>query len=144
MSARLGCMFSGGLSEIRGQVAELRSLLPANYSDKDIQRTLIYMSSLSYTTRDSSSYRVVEIGAMLRPDNKFTYEDNMTIYTFAATKYLERLLPGIETMDCQTRERVIKDAFAAMGNNPNGCTTNEIPDGYGEFALCVTNLVPVR
>lgn len=144
MSAHMERMFPGGLNEIRGQVAELMPLLPTNYSEKDVQGTLLYMTSLLYTSRDRSSHRVVEMGAMNRPDNKFTYDENLIIYTFAATKQLERLIPGLKTMARQMREKVIWDALAAMGNNPTGCTTDEIPSGYGEFGLCVTNPVPVR
>lgn len=30
------------------------------------------------------------------------------------------------------------------GNINNGCTENEIPNGYGEFGLTKTNPVPVK
>ncbi len=144
MAAHMARMFPGGFNEVNEQLAELMPKLPAKYSKEDVQRRLLYITSLLYTSSDRSSYRVVEIGAINHPDNVFTYDDNMTIYTFAAIKQLERLMPALKTMDGPMREIVIKDALAAMGNSPDGCTTDEIPEGYGEFGLCVTNPVPVR
>lgn len=144
MSAHMTRMFPGGINEIRGQVSDLIPLFPTGYKEKDIQGTLVYITSLLYTAADRSSYRIVEMGAMSRPDNIFTYDENMIIYTFAVTKQLERLKPGLKTMDIPMREEIIKSVLASMGNNPDGCTTNEMPNGYGEFGLCVTNPVPVR
>lgn len=144
VSSHLAHMFPGGNNEVKEQLAEIMPKLQANYSEKDVVERLIYITSLLYTASDRSSYRIVEIGAMNRPDNKFTYNDNMTIYNFAAIKQLERSMPFLKTLTGPMREQIIQEALSAMGNNPNGCTSDEIPEGYGEFGLCVTNPIPVR
>lgn len=144
MAAQMKRMFPNGSQELVEQVSELRDLLPSRYSAKDIQGQLLYMTSLLYTARDRSSYRVVEVGAMNRPDNIFSYDENMVIYNFAATKQIERMMPSLVNFDPQTRAKFIKEGLAAMGNNPEGCRTDIMQNGYGEFGLCATNPVPVR
>lgn len=144
MAQQMKRMFPNGLQELKDQVSELKLRLPSQYSENDIQGQLLYMTSLLYTARDRSSYRVVEVGAMNRPDNKFSYEENMIIYTFAASKQIERMMPALKDLDPQTRAKYLKEGLAAMGNNPDGCTTDMMQNGYGEFGLCATNPVPVR
>lgn len=144
MAQQMRRMFPNGLQELKDQVAELKHQLPSRYSENDVQGQLLYMTSLLYTARDRSSYRVVEIGAMNRPDNKFSYDENMVIYTFAASKQIERMMPALKDLDSHTRAKYLKEGLAAMGNNPDGCTTDMMQNGYGEFGLCATNPVPVR
>ena len=144
MAAQMKRMFPNGIQELNEQVSELKTKLSSIHSLKEIQGQLIYMTSLLYTARDRSSHRIVNIGAMNRPDNVFSYDENMKIYIFAATKQIERLMPSIKNLDDFTRSKIIKDGLAAMGNNPNGCKSDEMPNGYGAFGLTVTNPVPVR
>lgn len=136
-------LFPGGAEQLKTQVETLKNMLP-ECDKNDLQGTLCYMTSLLDTSRDRSSHRVVVQGAMNRPDNKFSYEQNMMLYTFAAKEQLTRMIPSLKSMDAVTREQIIREGLVALGNNPNGCTTDEIPTGYGEFGLVATNPVPVR
>lgn len=144
MAAQMKRMFPNGIQELNEQVSELKAKLSSHYSSKEVQGQLIYMTSLLYTARDRSSHRIVKIGAMNRSDNVFSYDENMIIYRFAASKQIERMMPSIKNLDSDTRAKIIQEGLAAMGNNPDGCKSDEMPNGYGEFGLTVTNPVPVR
>lgn len=144
MRAHMYRMFPGGKEELNSQVLDVKKLLRPEYKVEDVKKRLIYITSLLYTARDRSSYRIVEIGAMNKPDNIFSYEENMKIYRYATITQLKKLIPNFDSLDKATQERFIEDGLAAMGNNPKGCITDEIPNGYGEFGLCISNPIPTR
>lgn len=41
-------------------------------------------------------------------------------------------------------ELAFQEFYKSIGNMDGGVTTDEMPEGFGEFGLCVTNPVPVR
>lgn len=130
-------MFPGGLNEIKKQVDEIRSLLNNRYTPEVIQGTLQYMTTLFTVSQDKSAERIVKKGAMNRPDNKFSEDDAMIIYKYVIKQHLLRQFGNCD--------KTLFDYFyGSIGNIENGCTSDEIPCGTGEYGLCASNPIPVK
>jgi hypothetical protein len=130
-------MFPGGQAQIEEQVNEVSAKLGNRYDRNKVKGTLLYMSSLMFTSRDKSADRIVRNGALRKPDNVFTEADATTIYRYVALQQFKRAFPSAD-------EQVFQEFYRTLGNFEGGATTDEIPGGYGEFGLCATNPVPVR
>lgn len=131
-------LFPGGVDDMNHQIEELSALLPrGKYSNETIGGTLRYMTSLFIFGVEKSAQRIVERGAMRRPDNAFTKEDALIIYN-----YVIRL--NFKRKTGQQSEEAFEYFYRAMGNIEDGAQTDVIPGAYGEYGLCATNPVPVR
>lgn len=120
------------------QIDDLSELLPrGKYSKEDIGGTLRYMTSLFIFGGEKSAQRIVECGAMRRPDNKFDEVDALTIY-----RYVVRV--NFKRKTGQTSEAAFEYFYRAMGNIDDGAITDVVPGAYGEYGLCATNPIPVR
>lgn len=136
MSQLMSQMFSGGQQEMNQQVAELKSLLGNRYDVATIGGTLRYMTSHMLMSQDKSADRVVNKGAMLRPNNAFTKNDAMIVYKYVVRKQFDKL--GIKS------EIAFQEFYKSLGNVDGGATSDVIPGAYGEYGLCATNPIPVR
>ena len=129
--------FPKGKEDIKRQVIELCEMFKGKYSVGEVGGTLCYMNSLFITSNDKSANRIVKIGAMHRPDNKFSEEDANVIY-----KYMVRQKVNEKFGD--KAEIMFQTLYESLGNIEGGATTDEIPGGYGEYGLCITNPIPVN
>lgn len=133
--------FPGGKSEELNQIDELSKMLPG-YSKQDIGNVLRYASSLFITAQDKSIERIAYNGIMRRPNNPFTKQDAETIYNYIFKKRTERIFGGPgKNIDADALAMILQMANE-MSND--GCDTDEIPEGYGEFGREVTNPVPIK
>lgn len=130
-------MFPGGQVEIRKQVEELYSMLSGRYSLETIQGTLQYMTALFTVSQDKSAERIVKKGAMNRPDNKFNESDALLIYKYVIKQHLLRQFGNCD-------KPLFDYFYGSIGNIENGCTTDIIPGGFGEYGLCKSNPIPVK
>lgn len=137
MNQLQGQMFPGGKSEVMAQVNEVKKLLSGNYPMDAITGTFTYMTTMFTVTQDKSAERVVRQGALRRPHNQISEEDAMTMYKYIVRRHL---IQNFGTCD----DMMFNTFYAAIGNSEDGCKTDVIPEGYGEYGLCSTNPVPVR
>jgi len=136
MNELQGQMFPGGKNEVIAQVNEIKRLLSRPYPNEAITGSLTYMTTLFNVSQDKSAERVVK-GALRRPNNQLTEEDTTVIYKYIIRRHL---IQNFGRCD----ENIFKTFYAAIGNFEDGCKTDVIPEGYGEYGLCATNPVPVK
>lgn len=130
-------MFPGGKQEIAEQVKEATELFGGKYDQSKVAGTLMYMTSLMFTSGDKSADRIVKNGAMRRHDNVFSEQDALTLYRYVARQQFKKISP-------QNDDRMFEEFYKTIGNREGGATTDVIPGAYGEYGLCVTNPIPVR
>lgn len=130
-------MFPGGNIEIQRQVNEVSGMLTKNYENGVVTSGLLYMTSLIYTAQDKSALRIVQNGALRRPDNKLSEIDAMILYKYVVRQQFNKTF-HIDN------EEAFEEFYRSIGNMDDGATTDVIPGAYGEYGLCSTNPVPVR
>ena len=101
-----------------------------------MKNTLLYISSIFLLSTDKSQDGIVA-RVLKRPQNNLDSLSIIVIYQFVAKKAMRK--------NGKTNDSDLQYILSFInGNINNGCTENEIPNGYGEFGLTNTNPVPVK
>lgn len=129
-------LFPGGAKQIKKETQLLQASLHGRYSFEDVKSTLLYISSIFLLSTDKSQDGIVS-RVLKCPQNKLDGSSIIVIYQFVAKKIMRKNGDANDS-DLQYILSFIN------GNINNGCTENEIPNGYGEFGLTKTNPVPVK
>lgn len=129
-------LFPGGVKQIEKETQLLQTLLHGRYSSEDVKNTFLYVSSIFLLSTDKSQDGIVS-RVLKRPQNRLDRPSIIVIYQFVAQKAMVKN-GGTNDSNLQYFLDFIN------GNINNGCTENEIPNGYGEFGLTETNPVPVK
>ena len=129
-------LFPGGTKQIEKETQLLQTSLHGRYSFEDVKNTLLYISSIFLLSTDKSQDGIVS-RVLKRPQNSLDRSSIIVIYQFVAKKAMGKNKKANDS-DLQYILNFIN------GNINNGCTENEIPNGYGEFGLTKTNPVPVK
>lgn len=129
-------LFPGGAKQIKKETQLLQASLHGRYSFEDVKSTLLYISSIFFLSTDKSQDGIVS-RVLKCPQNKLDGSSIIVIYQFVAKKIMRKNGDANDS-DLQYILSFIN------GNINNGCTENEIPNGYGEFGLTKTNPVPVK
>lgn len=129
-------LFPEGVKQIEKETQLLQTLLHGRYSSEDVKNTFLYVSSIFLLSTDKSQDGIVS-RVLKRPQNRLDRSSIIVIYQFVAQKAMVKN-GGTNDSNLQYLLDFIN------GNINNGCTENEIPNGYGEFGLTETNPVPVK
>lgn len=129
-------LFPGGTKQIEKETQLLQTSLHGRYSFEDVKNTLLYISSIFLLSTDKSQDGIVS-RVLKRPQNSLDSSSVIMIYQFVVKKAMGKNKKANDS-DLQYILNFIN------GNINNGCTENEIPNGYGEFGLTKTNPVPVK
>lgn len=129
-------LFPGGTKQIEKETQLLQTSLHEKYSFEDVKNTLLYISSIFLLSTDKSQDGIVS-RVLKRPQNSLDRSSIIVIYQFVAKKAMGK--------NKKTNDSELQYILNFInGNINNGCTENEIPNGYGEFGLTKTNPVPVK
>jgi len=128
-------IFPGGKNEIAKDVSQLSETLNHNYSLSELEMQYVFAASYFHIASDKSKQNIK--GYILnRDDNIFSDSDSEKLYDFLQKKFLKKTHGGGDHI----LEILSKGVFA--GNT--GYDLDEIPEGFGEFGLDVTNPIPVQ
>lgn len=129
-------LFPKGLGQIEEETRFLCSLLRKHYSFEDVKRSFLYISSMLFFAQDKSQEGIVAC-ALNHPQNRIDKESIILIYQFVAQKALSKNSVIVES-GVQTLLGYINGDFN------EGCISNVIPGGYGDYGLAKTNPIPVK
>lgn len=129
-------LFPRGKKQLKDETNEISNILVGKYDDGSIANLFCYSCAKVFMGTTSKSELVDCI--LKNPKNKLNLDDATKMAQFAVAKIMKQTT-GITDNDA------INEMLTTCGfNNERGCTTDEIPEGYGEFGLEVTNPVPVN
>ncbi|MDR1504472.1 MAG: hypothetical protein LBT43_18655 [Prevotella sp.] len=129
-------LFPKGLGQIDEETRFLCSSLRNNYSFEDVKRSFLYISSMFLIAQDRSQTGIVT-RTLNHPQNRIDRESAILIYQFVAKKALSQNT-GIAESDAQTLLDYVNGGFN------DGCISDVIPGGYGDYGLTETNPIPVK
>lgn len=128
-------IFPGGKNEIAKDVSQLSLILNHNYSLSELEMQYVYAASYFHISSDKSRQDIKRY-ILSRDDNIFSEPDTEKLYEFLKKKFLQKTHSG----DDNIIEIISKGVFAG----DTGYDLDEIPEGFGEFGLDVTNPIPVQ
>lgn len=128
-------IFPGGKKEIARDVSQLSETLNHNYSLSELEMQYVFAASYFHIASDKSKQNIKRY-ILNRDDNIFSDSDSEKLYGFLQKKFLKKTHGG----DDDILEILSKGVFAG----DTGYDLDEIPEGFGEFGLEVTNPIPVQ
>ncbi len=129
-------IFPGGKNEIAKDVSQLSETLNHNYSLSELEMQYVFAASYFHIASDKSKQNIKRY-ILNRDDNIFSDSDSEKLYGFLQKKFLKKTHGGD---DDDILEILSKVVFAG----DTGYDLDEIPEGFGEFGLDVTNPIPVQ
>jgi len=128
-------IFPDGFKQIERETDELFQLLNGRYSKEQLKSTLLYASALFLITDNKSAERITS-SIIIRSNRAIDEEDANTIYNYITKKFIKQQLHVDDK---------VAELYSDIGFGGNrGYDADEIPGGFGEFGLEVTNPVPVK
>ncbi|MDR2408963.1 MAG: hypothetical protein LBE13_12740 [Bacteroidales bacterium] len=124
-------IFPNGKQDIAEGTETLRRILNYSIDEKTAQDIFIKSSSICYTSGMNGEFDKERLKQHLAP-YALMYFDNQTLISF-----YEYLLSKNERANFFN---VMKNFLQI--SNPNGTDQDEMPEGYGEFGLEITNPIP--
>ena len=129
-------IFPGGHEQSDKEVREVYELLGSKYSKNQVAKSYIHMAGLFFVAEDKSEERIVG-SAMIRADGEIAKEDILKIYTYIKNKFLKQQLGA---KDEDGLDEISKGVFGG----DEGCDTDEIPGGHGDYGYSSTNPIPTK
>ena len=116
-------------------MSQLSETLNHDYSLSNLEMQYIYAASYFHIASDKSKQNIKRY-VLKRDDNIFSESDTEKLYDFLQKKFLKKTHGG----DDNILDILSKGVFAG----DTGYDLDEIPEGFGEFGLDVTNPIPVQ
>lgn len=132
-------VFPNGKSQIQSIASSLYKEFGGKYPIDSLMKSIAYCGSMLITAQDKSSQRVVERGLLLKPDNRYSKEDAITLYKAVVKSYFSSKI-GIDNNEAF-------DAFyKSLGNVGDSVEiiNNRIKGATGIYGLSVNNPVPIK
>lgn len=129
-------IFPGGKSEIAKHVSQLSEILDHNYSLSQLEPQYVRAVTYFHITSDKSKQNIKRY-VLKHDDNIFSERDLEKLYDFLQKKFLINKTHGAD-------DDFINALSKGMFGGNKGYDLDEIPGGYGEFGLVVTNPIPVQ
>lgn len=128
--------FPGGHDQANIDINELRNLLVNKYSREQVSVLYYHVTFLFVISQDKTKERILK-STQIKMGKQITEEDILTVYEYAKNKILSRYL-GIVDKD------IVEDISNGIFGGNEGCSSDKIPGGYGEYGLSPTNPVPTK
>lgn len=131
--------FPNGKRQIQSIASTLYEEFHGRYPQEVLKSSIAYCGSLLITARDKSAQRIVDMGMLLKPENKYSREDAITIYKSVVSSFFSTKF-GIDN----------KEAFEAfyisLGNVGDAIeiVNKRIKGATGVYGITLSNPVPVK
>lgn len=139
VSSIISQVFPNGKSQIQELASTLYKDLRGKYSQESLMRSIAYCGSMLITAKDKSAQRIVDMGMLLKPENKYTREDAITIYRSVVKSYFSSKL-GIDNQEA------FEAFYKSLGNIDNSVEieNKRIKGAFGTYGLTLSNPIPVN
>lgn len=128
-------IFPNGKKDIDEGTKELLRILNYSIDEKTAQNIFVKSSSICYTTSMNGSFSKERLKQHLAPYALNYFNEN------AIGKFYDYILSKNERAKALNSLLEITREFSKT-SNPTGTDKDEMPEGYGEFGLEITNPIP--
>lgn len=139
VSSIMAQVFPNGKRQIQEIASSLYKDFRGKYPQESLMKSVAYCGSMLITAKDKSAQRIVDMGLLLKPDNKYTREDAITIYksvvkSFFSTKF------NIDNQEA------FESFYKSLGNvgNTVEIENKRIKGAFGTYGVTLTNPVPIK
>lgn len=129
-------IFPGGEKQIVKEAEDANHLVGDKYSKDQIRKVFLHIIFLFFIAQDKSEERITG-STMIKMDGQIAKDDISVIYNYVKDRFLKQRL-GTED------QNELDESSAVMFGGDNGCDSDEIPGGYGDFGYSVNNPIPTK
>jgi len=125
-------IFPNGQKDIDEGIKELLRILNYSIDEKTAQNIFIKSSSICYTTSSNGEFNIERLKQHLSPYALHYFDEK------ALAVFYEYLL----SKNGRAQDWINISREYSKSVNPSGTDADEMPEGYGEFGLQITNPIP--
>ena len=131
--------FPNGKRQIQEIASSLYKDFQGKYPLESLMSSIAYCGSMLITAKDKSAQRVVDMGLLLKPENKYSREDAITIYK----SVVRSLFSTKFNIDNQEAFDAFYKSLGNVGNTVE-IENKRIKGAFGTYGMTLTNPVPIK